>query len=59
MGMKLFLTIKVMPVTIERHDICPKCKNQTMPPIKTNEGATARCCQWCAFVEELEPSLRK
>lgn len=34
-------------------DLCQNCKRHQMPTVKPGSIATARCCQFCGYVEEL------
>jgi Zn ribbon nucleic-acid-binding protein len=34
-------------------DLCPQCKQQTMPGIEKDSAVSARACQNCGYVEEL------
>ena len=37
-------------------DSCPRCGERGMPPLVKGSVATARRCQLCGWVEELDPA---
>jgi len=39
-------------------DRCPKCKNLGLPKVTDDSRATARACQGCGYVDELNQPER-
>lgn len=37
-------------------ELCPRCGERGMPPAVSGSRATARRCQLCGHIQELDPS---
>lgn len=40
-------------------DVCPRCKEPQLPPLKAGSIARARACQNCGYIQKLDPSMGK